>query len=176
MIIDQDKARSILALLKKNGDDTLTREFRAIVAMARSRQQAKNVIEDQGVPILLHLIPFAILTNAHLETPVNWKSELKAFFGNIDIRNSGKRKKQWFSAEQIQDIWDASLTSAAGKHIKRQLLDKSEQFRAKASRSALVKGINDFFSTSKRLKDLGIELKYAENEFLSLFIHEKKIF
>ena len=61
-LIDQEKAKQIIEILQDHGNPELTKEFRAIVAMARSRQEARGEIKAQSLPIFLHLIPYAILT------------------------------------------------------------------------------------------------------------------
>jgi len=175
MVIDQEKVKSIIGVLQDNGDDALTKEFRAIVAMARSRQQARNGIEDQSLPIFLHLIPFAILTNKAISPPAGWKTEIKAFFGSIDFKNSGKNRV-WFSDVQIRDMLDALLSL----QVKRQVLNKLKDFKQKPYYAILIKEINAFFAENKKLQDLGIELKHMKDEegllSLALFIQKDRIF
>ena len=175
MVIDQEKMKSIIGVLHDHGDESLTKEFRAIVAMARSRQQAKSGIEDQSLPIFLYLIPFAILTNRDILPPVKWKTELKDFFGNIDVRNSGKRRV-WFSEEQIRNMLDGLLTL----QVKKQILNKLEAFKGKTYYVSLTREIDRFFAENKKLRDLGIELKHLKDEggllSLALFVQKTRIF
>ena len=175
MLIDQNKVSGIFDILTKNGDDALVKEFRAIVAMARSRQQARNGIESQGIPILLHLIPFAILMNNNIEPPTGWKGELKAFFGNIDIYNSGK-KKLWFSNEQIQEMLDNQLNP----QVKKQILNKIGNFKNKPYYRLMVEGVTNFFTETKKLEDIGIKLKHIKDEedllSIVLFLKTQRIF
>lgn len=175
MEFKKDKLAEIIEVLKKHGDNSLTREFQMIVAMAKSRQQAKNAIENHYIPIFQHLIPFAIFINKNVEPPTSWKKEIKAFFGNIDFMNASK-KRQWFSDIQIQEMFDESLDFYAKKRI----LSKLEDFKNKQQLVLLKKEIEEFFSNNKKLIDLGIKLKYQKDEenllSLSLYINNQKIF
>ena len=175
MIIDQEKIKNIIGVLTENGDDALIKEFRSIVSMARSRQQARNGIESQSIPIFLHLIPFAILMNNNIEPPTGWKGELKAFFGTIDINNSGK-KKLWFSDKQIQEMLDNQLNP----QVKKQILNKIEGFKDRPYYPIMAKGVIDFFTGKKKLENIGIELKHMKDEegllSISLFLKTQRIF
>lgn len=175
MVIDQEKIKNILSVLKNHGDDSLMKEFRAIVAMARNRQQARNEIDAQSIPIFLHLIPYAILINRGINPPKGWKTELEAFFGSIDIKNSGKRRL-WFSDTQILNMLDDLLNI----QVKKQILKKAELFKGSTYYSVLVNGVASFFNENKKLEDLGIDIKHKEDESgllsLSLSIRNKLVF
>jgi hypothetical protein len=161
----------IIDVLSKYDPDMVDK-FREIIAMARSRQDARQEINAQSLPLFKHLIPFVIMRNNNIIPPKNWVDEINAFLIAIDSKNR-KKNKQWFSAKEIQNILNGLLDSTP---IKKIIYNKLEPFPIKES---VKKGIDDFFENNPpTLEKLNIEFKYVpseEGKELALFLNGIKV-
>jgi len=144
----------------KTNDMELYEKFRKIVAMARSRQDARQEINAQSMPLFKHLIPYALMKKKGIVPPGSWKSEIYGFLHNIDVKNSGK-KKMWFSAPEILDL----LNSFLDPRIEQDILKKIEIFSEPTKRK-IIPEINKFFAQKDlKLESIGIGLQYIPGKY-----------
>jgi len=164
-------SQRILNVLHKYDPD-MVEKFKEIIAMARSRQDARQEINAQSLPLFKHLIPYVLMKKNKIEPPKNWVNEIKSFLIAIDSKNR-KKNKQWFSAKEIQNILNGLLDSIVIKQI---IFNKLKSFPISES---VKQGINDFFKNDPpTFEKLNIELKYIPSEDgkeLVLFLNGRKI-
>jgi hypothetical protein len=165
----KNASQRIIDVLNKY-DPELVEKFREIIAMARSRQDARQEINAQSFPIFKHLIPYVMMKKNKIEPPKNWANEIKAFLLAIDGKNR-KKTKQWFSAKEIQYVLNGLLDSIVIKQI---VFDKFKSFPSES----VKQDINDFFKNDPTFEKLNVELKYIpseEGKELALFLNGMKI-
>jgi hypothetical protein len=151
----------------------MVEKFKQIIAMARSRQDARQEINAQSFPIFKHLIPYVMMKKNKIEPPKNWVDEINAFLAAIDSKNVGK-KRMWFSASEILDLLNSFLV----KRVEAMILNKLESFPISA-KNKIIPDINEFFNQGNlKLETIGITIKYVSGKYgkeLALFLNRIKI-
>jgi hypothetical protein len=165
-------SQRIVSVLEKY-DPEMVEKFKQILAMARSRQDARQEINAQSFPIFKHLIPYVIMKKNKITPPKNWIDEINAFLSAIDTKNVGK-KRMWFSAPEVLDLLNSFLV----KRVEAIVLKKLDSFPI-STKKRIIPDIHKFFEQGNlKLETIGISLRYIPGEYgkeLALFLNGAKL-
>jgi len=137
--------KAIMKFLKDNNGGMLINEFKQVIAMARSRQEARNKILHLADTIVKHLTLLILFRKNNVEVPTVWIKELKSYF--VDIEST------WFTNEQVLDIINEIFVDA-----KKKILIILEEYPVLIYKKIKVK-VDEIFEKKQNLKDLGVDFK-----------------